>query len=327
MRILLVSNHHYPSSKKVGTGKGITAFPSGSSHHQHDLLARGLAEKGHTVFYHVNFDENQIADEGVQLVNEYLEDIDIVHISARNAPNTLLHYQAIGIPVIATNHLYVKDEIPPTKWVHVSKLMADLYKTEDYNWCGLDPDDYIYQEDKEDYILFMSDISRYEKKGLRTALELTSKLNKKLVVAGSSRNMNDILEVEALCDEYNALYVGDVRGEQKAKWFAGATAFISPSTYMETFGITLVEALFSGTPVICSDKGAYSEIISSEVGFVCANEEEYVNALENVKEIRPEDCRSYAMKHFHYSKNTENYIRIYQKVLAAKEKNREIIIK
>lgn len=327
MRILLVSNHHYPSSKKFGTGKRITAFPSGSSHHQHDLLARGLAEKGHEVLYHVDYDEDVTADEGVRLIDHLPDDVDIVHFSARNTPSIRRYYQSKGIPVVATNHLYVKNEIPPIKWVHVSKMIANLYKAKYHNWCGLDPEDYRYQEKKEDYFFFMADISRHKGKGLKTALELTSKLNKKLVVAGSSRNVDDILEVENLCKQYDALYVGDVRGQEKAKWFAGAKAFISPSNYVETFGITLVEALFSGTPVICSDKGAYSEIIAPEVGFVCASEEEYLAAFENVENIQSEDCRSYAMRHFHYLKNTENYISIYQDILASQEKRTQITIK
>jgi glycosyltransferase involved in cell wall biosynthesis len=311
----------------MGTGKRITAFPSGSSHHQHDLLARGLAERGHTVFYHVDHDDHTIADKGVHFVNHLMDDIDIVHFSARNTPSIRRYYQSKGLPVVATNHLYVKNETPPIKWVHVSKMIASLYNAKYHNWCGLDPKDYNYQESKEDYFFFMADISRYKGKGLKTALELSHKLNKKLVVAGSSRKVDDILEVENLCNQYNALYVGDVRGQEKAKWFAEATAFVSPSNYVETFGITLVEALFSGTPVICSDKGAYSEIITPEVGFVCTNEKEYINAFEKVNKIKAEVCRSYAMQHFHYLKNTDNYIRIYQEILASKKNKTQIVIK
>lgn len=322
MRILLSGNHHYPSSKKVGTGKKITSFPSGSSHHQHDLLAKGLAEKGHTVFYHVNYDEDVHPAPGVTLVKELVEDVDIVHVSAIINRYLCNHFQGTGIPVIATNHLYHPEDDSLFTKVHVSKSIADLYNDQHHVWCGLDPDDYIYQEEKEEYLLFMADISRYEGKGLKTALELSNKLNKKLIVAGSSRNPSDIMIVQDLCNQYNAIYVGDVRGREKARLLAGAKAFLSPSNYIETFGITLVEALFSGTPVICSNKGAYGEVISPEVGFICNTEDDYIKAFQNIESIQPKVCRSYALERFHYLKTAENYIKIYEEVLEGeKEKH------
>ncbi len=38
----------------------------------------------------------------------------------------------------------------------------------------------------------------------------------------------------------------------------------------------------SGTPVICSDKGACPEIITRDVGFVCRYEPDYLNAIRKV---------------------------------------------
>ena len=324
MRILLSSNHHYPSFKKQGSAKEITEFPSGSSHHQHDLLARGLAEKGHTVFYHVNFEESTTSDPGVILVKEPVEDVDIVHVSAIINRFLCNHYRGTGIPVIATNHLYHPECDAEFTKIHVSKSIADLYNDEHHVWCGLDPNDYIYRKEKAGFILFMADMSRYEGKGLQTALSLCKKANKRLIVAGSSRDLADIRKVERMCDAYGAMYVGDVRGEQKAKLLAGANAFLSPSNYIETFGITLVEALFSGTPVICSNKGAYGEVISKDVGFVCNSEADYLEALEYCDRINPEICRTYALNHFHYKKTAENYEKIYTEILEKREQESSI---
>jgi hypothetical protein len=53
MRILIASNHRYPSYGAVGSGRHPREFPSGSSGHIQDLLARGLAELGHEVLYHL----------------------------------------------------------------------------------------------------------------------------------------------------------------------------------------------------------------------------------------------------------------------------------
>jgi glycosyltransferase involved in cell wall biosynthesis len=316
LKILLSCNHIYPAAKPKGTGTATTNYPSGSGNHQHDLLAKGLAEKGHEVLYHIQHDPTVIAPAGITFVNHFVEGVDLVHVMSRVDDKLVIHYQQQNIPILATNHLYKADEKPPFKWVHVSKTLADLYHEKQYVWCGLDPADYLFSIHKQDYFLFISDMSRHQEKGLDIALELSKKRNLKLVVAGSSRNQNDIDKVKSLCNTYNATYVGDVRGKQKAELLANACAVISPSRLPESFGITLAEALFSGTPVICSNVGAYGEITTPEVGFVCNNDMEYLHAVDHIQNIDPKACRDYAMTHFHYHNTTEKYINIYKEILA-----------
>jgi glycosyltransferase involved in cell wall biosynthesis len=119
-----------------------------------------------------------------------------------------------------------------------------------------------------------------------------------------------------MCKAHNVTYVGDVRGKLKAELITGAKALISPSRFPETFGMTIVEALFSGTPVICSCNGAYSEIMSEEVGFVCKNETDYHHAIASIKEINPKTCRDYAVNNFHYRKMAEKYVTIYEEMIS-----------
>jgi glycosyltransferase involved in cell wall biosynthesis len=90
------------------------------------------------------------------------------------------------------------------------------------------------------------------------------------VVAGTSGNQGRIDFVAEVCGKAKADYVGDVRGSAKADLLAGARAFLFPTKIQEPFGLGMAEALMSGTPVICSNLGACPEIVSSEVGFVCA---------------------------------------------------------
>ena len=69
----------------------------------------------------------------------------------------------------------------------------------------------------------------------------------------------------------------------------------------------------SGTPVICSDRGACPEIISPDVGFVCSDESDYVKAVNNVAGISPHACREKAMKKYHYLRMAADYVAEYLK--------------
>ena len=119
-----------------------------------------------------------------------------------------------------------------------------------------------------------------------------------------------------MCREAGAKYVGDVRGKEKADLLAGAKGFLFPTQIDEAFGLGMVEALMSGTPVICSDRGACPEIITPEVGFTCSNEDQYIAAIEKVASIAPSTCREKAMRDYHYRTMAFNYVREYEVELA-----------
>ena len=313
-----------PQTHGEGTGIAITVEPSGSSLSQHDQLAMGLAELGHDVFYHVEHNKDTDYMEGVKLVDKLVENIDIVHVKAPGDEEMISYYTRKGIPVLATNHSLRLNIIPLCKWIHVSKNQANSHNDEQYVWNGLNPENYMYSSDKKDYVLFMANISDHLGKGLDIALNLSKELGFELLVAGSSKSQNNVDEVQQLCNAAGAKYIGDVRGLEKAKLFAEARAFLSPSRLQETFGLTLVEALFSGTPVICSTNGAYSEIMSKEVAFVCDTKEDYINAFKNIETIKPSTCRLYAMNNFHYLKTTEKYLKIYTEILMSEKKIKEL---
>ena len=313
MRILLSSDHEYPAANRFGSGLHPKKFPSGSGYILHDLLAKGLAELGHDVFYLVR-SSHGAAPRGVNLVFEPVPDVDVLHtISGRDS--ALIEQSRK--PWVATCHMdertrgRERDTITQN-WIYVSRTLAELHGSDRYVWNGIDPSEYMYSEAKDDYFLFMSTMDWGTQKGLDTVLSLAKKVGFKLVVAGTGESYERIERVQEMCREVGAKYVGDVRGREKAELLAGAKGFLFPTKLDEAFGLGMVEALMSGTPVICSDRGACPEIITSEVGFTCNAEAQYITAINKISEIEPRACRDKAMHDYHYHEMAANYIREYE---------------
>ncbi len=167
MRILLSSDHEYPAANHNGSGLHPKKFPSGSGYILHDLLAKGLAELGHDVFYLVRRSHGDCAAR-CQLVFEPAPDVDILHtISGRDA--ALI--EESRKPWVATCHMdertrgRERDTITQN-WIYVSRTLAQLHGSERYVWNGIDPAEYIYSEAKDDYFLFMSTMDWGTQKGL-----------------------------------------------------------------------------------------------------------------------------------------------------------------
>jgi glycosyltransferase involved in cell wall biosynthesis len=304
MRILVSSKHKYPAS--IGGIGGGRVF---------DCLVKGLTELGHEVFYQLPAGAAEPLPEGAVLVAERIWDVDILHL--RSDDPSSQETDVRGKPWVATCHvdLDIWDmgrHMAKDNWIFVSQTLAKTYGKARYVLNAIDPAEFIYAETKENYFLFVASLLRCMDKGLDTAITLASKIGFDLIVAGSSPDTYLMQQVAMLCREHGAKFVGEVYGTRKAELFAGASALLFPTRLNEAFGLVMAEALVSGTPVICSDKGACPEIISPEVGFVCANEEEYTYAINHVHNISSQTCREKAMKDYHYLRMADDYVREYK---------------
>src|SRR5260370_457356 len=61
-------------------------------------------------------------------------------------------------------------------------------------------------------------------------------------------------------------YVGEVDGKRKAVLLARARCLWMPAQWDEPFGLPTIEALFSGTPVLGTRRGALPELVTPAVG-------------------------------------------------------------
>ena len=106
---------------------------------------------------------------------------------------------------------------------------------------------------KSDYYLVVSRLVPYKRVDL--AVEACSSLNRKLVVAGRGPELKNLKKLAGSSVEF----VENPTDEDITKLYSKARGFIFSAE--EDFGITPVEAMASGTPVICYGKGGATETV------------------------------------------------------------------
>ena len=145
---------------------------------------------------------------------------------------------------------------------------------------SFDIKDFNYSDQKEDYILYLGRLT--PRKGLVIVEEVAKK--HRVITAGQG-------DIRIPGTEH----VGVVRGAEKAELLSKAKALICPTIYIEPFGGVAVEAQLSGTPVICTDFGAFTETVVHEItGFRCRSLQEFLHAADDVTKLNHWAVRTWA---------------------------------
>ena len=298
MRVFLTSQSRYPASQGGFAGSRVQ-----------DNIAKGLAELGHLVHYCVAEGYAAPLPRGVVASRRDAWGADIYHFY--DYPVYGLPPQP-GKPWVHTYHAPYEGDFAPevaAHFIYVSRAQAERYGSPRYVWNGIDPDEVVYSETKEDYFLFVvTHLKRAEVKGLHVAISVVERLGARLLVAADPGR--ELTRPELVSP--NVTYVGFVGGQRKAELLAGAKALLFPVQGPETFGLPIAEALMSGTPVIGSRNGSVPELVTPDAGFTCDTVDDYAAAAARIGEISPAACRARAMTEFHYRVMAERYLAEYE---------------
>lgn len=147
---------------------------------------------------------------------------------------------------------------------------------------AFDPADYTFGSGGE-YLLFMGRLT--ERKGLEVVRQLAR--DHRVVSAGQGEPIDGVE------------HLGVKRGAEKAALLAGARALLCPTTYIEPFGGVAVEAMLSGTPVISSPFGAFSETVADGIsGFRCHTLDQFRRAVEAVDDLDRKAVQEWALDRY-----------------------------
>jgi glycosyltransferase involved in cell wall biosynthesis len=109
--------------------------------------------------------------------------------------------------------------------------------------------------------------------------------------------------------------VGEVDGGRKRALLARARCLWMPAQWDEPFGLTTIEALFSGTPVLATRRGALPEVLTTEVGAFADDLDAMIAAAESIGTRDPAACRAHAERHFTHLVMAGEYLRMYRAVI------------
>lgn len=175
------------------------------------------------------------------------------------------------------------------------------------------------------YLLFLGRI--HPDKGTHLAVEVARRAGLPLVIAGivqDERYFRDALE--PFLDGAAVRYVGPVGPAERDRLLGGARALLHLISFSEPFGLSVVEALATGTPVVATALGSLPELVRDGVtGFLvapgpddAATVARAVAAVGRLDRIDRAACRADAVARFSADRMIDAHLAVFTDVLAGR---------
>jgi len=155
-------------------------------------------------------------------------------------------------------------------------------------------------------------------KGTATAIEIARRAGRRLVICGIVQDERYFREqVLPHVDGDRVSYLGSVGPGQRAQVLGAAVALLHPIAFAEPFGLSVVEAMACGTPVIAYPLGSMPEVIDEGVtGFLVADVAAAAQAVERAAGLERSAVRRVAERRFGAARMVDEYLAVYQSLLA-----------
>ena len=190
---------------------------------------------------------------------------------------------------------------------------------------GVDLDLFTFSAKREDYLLFAGRITA--EKGVKEAIQIAKESKHRLLIIGPINHGSQGYFDQYIKPQLNEhiLYLGRMDQDQLPIYYQNAKAVLTPIQWEEPFGLTTVEAMACGTPVISLHRGAAPEIIKhGETGFVVGSIAEMVDAVGKVDTIKAQACRDHVQRYFSTDRMVDHYEKAFEQLLSGTEANKAV---
>ncbi len=188
------------------------------------------------------------------------------------------------------------------------------YLATTYN--GIDPSEFTFVARPGDYLLFLGRF--HPEKGTHLAIEVARRAGVRLVIAAIPQDAEYFrTQVAPHIDGDRVRFVGAVEREARDALLGGALALVHMTTRPERFGLTLIEAMACGTPVLGARMGSIPEIVvDGETGFLCDSVDDAVARVAGLAALDRRACRTRVESTFSTACMLDAYTDVYKRALA-----------
>jgi glycosyltransferase involved in cell wall biosynthesis len=260
------------------------------------------------------------------------EALHVAHALARSGEFDLVHNQLDWLPLafsahsrapmVTTIHGFSDAGILPayarahSSYVAISEADRDPaleYAATVYH--GIDLDALPLQSTPGRHLVAFGRI--HPDKGTAQAIAIARAAGRDLVICGIVQDEKYFAEeVEPHVDGKRVVYLGSVASQRRADILGSAAVLLHPIDFAEPFGLSVVEAMACGTPVVAYRRGSMAEVIDVGVtGYLVRDVASAVEAIEAATRLDRALVRSRAAERFGVDRMVDDYLRVYERVL------------
>ena len=253
---------------------------------------------------------------------ERADEFDLIHNQADFMP--LIFSDMVKTPIVTTIHGFSSPSILPvyqryndhSAYVAISDADRDpslKYAATIHH--GIPIEEFPFDAQGSDDLLFFGRF--HADKGAGEAIRAARAAGRRLVMAGLVQDAEYFArEAAPFIDERNVEYRGVLGGTDRTQALGSAYAMLHLIGFEEPFGLSVVEAMACGTPVIAYRRGSMPELIDDEVtGFLVDSFDEAVAAIGRIGEIDRAACRQAVAERFTVDRMADRYLELYRKML------------
>ncbi len=255
------------------------------------------------------------------------------HLFARAAEFDLIHNQAdfpahayaplIDTPMVTTIHGFSSERILPMykpfeERVHYVAISdADRHPALRYAATihhGIPLDEFAFDANGSDDLLFFGRM--HPDKGAAEAIAVAQATGRRLNLYGIVQDQGYFERAVQPHLNDRIVYHGPVGGEERIRALGSARALLHLINFDEPFGLSVIEAMACGTPVIAVRRGSMPELIDDgATGLLVGSADEGADAVERVASIDRAACRRAIEARFSVEAMADRYIALYRQIL------------